>query len=193
MTNGHFIGIGGKYGAGKDVVANYYRYEFGFVSVGYGEILNPFLMKLNPYVMKEGSGIDLVRYADVVKARGYVSAKQIDEVRRLLQVFGTEIGRNMIHPDIWVDRLAEKVTTLREQGKSVVLTGVRYPNELEMVRRLGGETLWVSRPGHEETGSHDSEKSLSENDFDHHLVNDKSIGVLENRAGELYMDLFGSR
>ena len=184
------IGIGGKYAAGKDVVANFYKTQLGFVTLGFSDILNEMLLKLDPFVMKEASGHDLLRYSQVVKAQGYVKAKTNPEVRRLLQVFGTEIGRQMIHVDIWTDLTAERITKYNDAGKSVVVTGVRYPNEVDMIRRLGGETLWIHRPDQGDTGDHTSENSVSEDDFDHLIVNDAGIAELENKAGELYMRLF---
>jgi hypothetical protein len=190
--SGTLVGIGGKYGAGKDVVANFYKYELGFVAMGSSDILNDMMMVLDPYVMKEGSGRDLLRYSQVVKSLGYVKAKENPEVRRLLQVFGTEIGRQMIHQDLWVDLTAERIQKNIDAGKSVVLTGVRYQNEVDMVHRLGGYSLWITRPGFEQTGSHASENSLTEDDFNYLLINDSTIGALETKAGELYMEEFSN-
>lgn len=184
------IGIGGRLAAGKDVVANFYRGQLGFTVIGFSDILHSMLMKLDPIVMTDATHKELLTYTQVVKARGFVKAKEIPEVRRLQQVFGTEIGRQMIHEDIWVDLTAERITKLQDAGKKVVLTGVRYPNEVAMVRRLGGETLWIDRPDFGQPSDHATENSVNQDDFDHLIVNDKGIAELENKAGELYMELF---
>jgi len=191
MTKGHFIGIGGKKESGKTTVANYYQFEFKFQEMGFSDPLNDVLTVLNPFVMIQASGHDMLRYAEVVGSRGFTKAKEIPEVRRLLQYIGTEVGRQMFHEDFWVDIVAERVSRLTDEGHNVALTGVRYKNEIDMVRRLGGSTLYITRPGISEISEHASENSLTADDFEHVIDNDKGIAELENKAGELYMDLFG--
>lgn len=187
------IGLGGRYGAGKDVVANYCHFQFGFEVIGFSDILNKMMMTLNPIVpdyYEGGPQIDsYLSYADIVNRDGYVEAKTNPEIRRLLQVFGTEVGRGMIHKDIWTDLTAQAILAKTDNGISVALTGVRYENEIEMVRRLGGEPIWVTRPGFGDTGAHLSENSVCEEDFDHTLPNDGTIGELENKVGDLLMEL----
>lgn len=201
------IGIGGKLQHGKDVVADHLVNELGWVKIGMSDDLNAVLMELNPWIptvkvtntkrrflgitfgTKSVSALGVIRYADLVEKVGYVKAKQENEVRRLLQVMGTEVGRKMIDPNIWVKMLTKKMRALKKDGvPGIVVTGVRYPNESKAIRTLEGDLWWVERPGHTadtEAGSHDSENSLTSDDFDIVIENDRTINDLRAKVDDL--------
>jgi hypothetical protein len=86
--------------------------------------------------------------------------------RLLLQLMGTECGRNIIHPNIWVNALMseykEKPTTESFYDKDAnnytgitnnttynypnwVITDVRFPNELKAIKNREGITIRVNR------------------------------------------------
>ena len=58
--------------------------------------------------------------------------------RYALQFLGTNLLRNQLHQNIWVDCLERKIM---ETDKNVVITDVRFPNEIDMIRNIGGE-IW---------------------------------------------------
>ena len=60
--------------------------------------------------------------------------------RMALQLMGTEAGRDVFDKDIWVISLLN-----RANGKNVVVTDVRFPNELECIKRLGGKIVRIKR------------------------------------------------
>lgn len=96
---------------------------------------------------------------------GYTGSKKNAEVRRLLQVLGTEIGRNMFGEDSWVKLAEATITAGLDLGSKVCITGIRYANELEMIHRHKGVTVWMDRGG-EPVNDHSSDNTLSPNDFD---------------------------
>lgn len=63
-------------------------------------------------------------------------------MRRLLQLWGTEFRRDS-DPQYWIDRERESLP----QDGNFVYTDVRFPNEYEMVRSLGGLVFRVERDG----------------------------------------------
>lgn len=89
--------------------------------------------------------------------------------RLLLQLLGTECGRQIIHPNIWVNALMSEykplvstqgvimnlgmsTSQLEKVGKEVpieypnwVITDTRFPNELKAVKDKGGITIRVNR------------------------------------------------
>ena len=79
--------------------------------------------------------------------------------RLLLQLLGTECGREIIHPNIWVNALmsdykeynyAESISGTSEVKKlykypNWIITDTRFPNELEAVKKRGGITIRVNR------------------------------------------------
>lgn len=62
--------------------------------------------------------------------------------RFALQFLGTNLLRNQLHQNIWVDCLERKIVN---SDKNIVITDVRFPNEIEMIRNLGGVIWRVER------------------------------------------------
>jgi len=80
--------------------------------------------------------------------------------RQMMQTLGTEWGRSCVHPNLWEMLAESQAKGLVDSGFSVVFDDVRFPNEAEMVRRLGGELWLVNRPGVVYEGEHASEGAL---------------------------------
>ena len=62
--------------------------------------------------------------------------------RFALQFFGTNLLRNQLHQNIWVDCLEKKIL---ESDKNIVITDVRFSNEIDMIKSIGGEVWRVER------------------------------------------------
>lgn len=187
------IGLGGRKYSGKDALADYLVQDHGYTKHEMSSVLNEIMEIINPWVVvyEDIEGFEpgtLTRYKDLVAHVGYVKAKEVGEVRRLLQMLGTEVGRNILHQDVWVNVMREKI--LATEGH-VVFTGVRYPNELALVRELSGVAAWVERPGLEdhqaELAAHSSEGSVHAEDFDIKVVNDSDLDGLRRLANEMHM------
>ncbi len=75
--------------------------------------------------------------------------------RKLLQLLGTECGRQIIHPQIWVNALFADYKGIdnplekghpKEWGKpNWIITDVRFPNEAEAIKQRGGIVIRVNR------------------------------------------------
>lgn len=92
--------------------------------------------------------------------------------RLLLQLLGTECGRQIIHPNIWVNALMSEYknlnpnfsledgdalpVVLREKYPNWIVTDTRFPNELVAVKSRKGITIRVNRNLYEllEDGRH---------------------------------------
>ena len=173
---GRLIGIGGYAGTGKDAVATILEDSHGFYGTFMSQPLNAALCRLNPQVeVRRG---EVFRYVDLINQLGYTKAKELPEVRRLLQAMGTEVGRDMFGQTIWVD-LMEQTLAAHKPDDDVVVTGIRFPNEASMIRELGGELWWVYRPGYGPVNSHSSDNSISLRHFDRVVVNDGTLEDLE--------------
>jgi hypothetical protein len=164
------LGICGFAASGKDEVANVLVSEFGFVRLNMSDPLRHDLSVLNPFVC------DGIRFTDYVAAHGFSLAKaSCPEVRRLLQVYGTEVWRS-VDPDIWVDRVAE-IASIHDR---VVTTGIRFENELRGIDVL----IHVVRPGVTAVNDHVSDRDipLVSRHAEHVLVNDGSLDLLADRT-----------
>lgn len=161
----HVIGVGGKKCHGKDTWAE--GLGEGWVKIGMSDRLCEALLRANPMVDSDGT-----RVADYLEQLDgdWTKAKENKEVRELLQRFGTEVGRGLFGENVWVDLTWKRVRELLGQGKNVVITGIRFPNELAAVKEAGGTSVYIVRPslmGEEDgTSHHASENSLLPKDFD---------------------------
>ena len=200
------VGIGGKLRHGKDEIADRLVNEHGWVKIGMSDGLADALYTLNPWILlptalgwrnrftasvarlfKRPPRPVYVRYQWLADAAGYVGAKENKEVRRLLQILGTEIGRKMIDEDVWVDMMVNKVKKAMVGVPGVIVTGVRFPNEIEAISEtLGGELWWVVRPlAAGDNAAHDSENSVNSVDFDRVIRNDGTLKELYAKVDDL--------
>ena len=67
--------------------------------------------------------------------------------RALYQWWGTEYRRNQFGQDYWLRRLDESIQ--RDRPDVALISDVRFPNELEYVRSVGGYTVRLDREGFE--------------------------------------------
>lgn len=82
--------------------------------------------------------------------------------RRLAQTLGTEWGREMIHPDIWLKCAGHSVALLAEEEgvEHICFTDCRFENEASWIRGQGGEVWHILRPGIEPVEAHKSESGI---------------------------------
>lgn len=144
------IGLTGYAGAGKDEAAKA-LIELGWLRVSFADPIREMLLALNPLVPTQWGP---KRVSDLVKKVGWDEAKKNLEIRCLLQRLGTEAGRDILGPDIWVD-LAEK--KIDATDKNIVITDVRFPNEVQMVHRRKGYIVEIGKDGVGPINAHSSD------------------------------------
>ena len=178
------IGLGGSLRSGKDTAADFLVEDLSFDKLGMSDdSLHQFVMRQNPWIQtNEGF---FARYRTIIAEHGYTDAKKIDDLRQFLQLTGTEAGRDLIGENVWVDIIRNKI--LASTAPGVVVTGIRYPNELDMIRKLGGTTIYVTRADSTEhrMSQHSSETTLSGKDFDHILANNSTLDDLRTNIHRL--------
>lgn len=181
------IVIGGYVFSGKDAVANILVEEVGWYKTYMSKPLENALLTLDPYIPVNVAKTEVpLRYSAVHASVGYDESKKIDEVRRLLQTLGTEVGRNMFGPDSWLNLVSKEVTEQLYQGRNVVVTGVRYPNEMARFKDFEAKSLWVERPGVTAVNAHSSENTLIPNDFDMCCYNSGTLEDLKTWVVEKF-------
>jgi hypothetical protein len=219
QTQRLIIGLGGKFRSGKDTVADYLVEKHGFLKLGMSDdSLHQFVLRQNPWVeirqpfLKFWTRRVFRRYRDVVAAQGYVEAKKNPDLRSLLQLTGTEAGRDVIGEDVWTGVILRKALAATQP---VVITGIRFQNEIELIRQLNGWAVWVERPESpskaldprskvsgprkgrksvsvaHSASQHASETSLSGEWFDITLENDADLAHLYAQADNMAAELGG--
>ena len=144
--------------------------------------------------------------------------------RFLLQFIGTNLFRNQLHPEIWVNSLMNeykplygyqttnsKITigdiSIPIPGLDIdkrifpnwIITDLRFPNEMDAVKKKGGITIRVNRPcdicggsGYHKmscpvskSGEHYSETAIDKSEFDYVIENSGSIEELIEKVREI--------
>ena len=183
------IGLSGYARSGKDTVAALLAKDHDFKTISFAKPMRDALEALNPYVSDE-KGKYPAPLKTVLAQYGWEGSKAsvyAKDLRRLLQNFGTEVGRNQFGEDFWVDlsmKIADRQVAL---GHRVVFTDVRFPNEFEAIKQRGGEVWRLIRKDAKPANSHSSETALDGFEFDKYLYNDGTITELSwavaNHAG----------
>jgi hypothetical protein len=188
------IGLTGKKRRGKDTVAAHLVANHDFKRYGFADKVKAYLYAINPIIYQGDS--DETRYQDLVDDMGIEAAKEIPEIRALLQRTGTEAGRSIFWKDFWVDILFRQLeedymaynTGLDERrlqtSKGIVISDVRFDNEAERIMQYGGHVIRVvsSREGLPAPDDHASEKDIAS-----HLIS----GTIHNNGSfeELYRSI----
>lgn len=175
------IGISGYARVGKDEVAKVLVEEFDFIRVAFADKLRECLYALNPtitwdysyglyYTAKSVSTIQKVVDEfgwDGLKKTGWGKA-----ARELLQRFGTEVGRDILGGNIWVEAAFRST----DEDKNYVFTDCRFSNEATAIQNLSYGVVWrVSRPGVGPINDHVSEIGLDQWAFDAMINNDGGL------------------
>lgn len=108
------------------------------------------------------------------------------QVRDALQKFG-EGARQWFGADIWIKRWSVEYAPIMN-SHHVVVSDVRYENEAETLRKLGGVIVHIRRPGAGLTGeqaNHSSEKGIVVDENDMILDNGGTIDQLVLRVDGL--------
>lgn len=168
------IGLSGYAQVGKDTVASILVEEYGYTRIGFADIIKKAAYVLDPIITLDG-----MRLAHAVDKYGWEGAKQAPEVRRLLQVLGSEIGRDLIDPQIWVELTMSAV----HQNDKIVISDVRFRNEAEEIKWKHGEIWRISRIEKDApVNVHRSETDMDSWDFDQYISNN---GTIEDLSREI--------
>jgi dephospho-CoA kinase len=168
-----YIGLSGWARSGKDTVADYLVEQHGFTRVAFADPMREALLALDPYIPIWGGSMKL---STLVKISGWDKLKENSpEVRELLQRMGTEVGRELFHPNFWVDQAMKKAG----QYDKVVFSDCRYLNEANAIKNLNGKVWRISRPGVFAANSHGSEHDLDNYNFDLNIENKTDIKTLQ--------------
>lgn len=179
MSKPKLIGLSGYARSGKDTVAEYLVKEHGYTRVAFADALRDALYALNPSIPYPFDGQTVQgRLQTLVDNFGWDSCKTaFPEVRELLQRMGTEVGRNLLGPNVWVDIAMRKVAAV---DGPVVITDMRFPNEYAAIRKDHNGLAWrIIRPGTEPVNAHSSETAIDTLPFNETIHNEGTIQELQ--------------
>ena len=196
------IGLAGKLGTGKDyIIENYLkpfieRGAFGSARKD-NKLIVAFADHLKVKVASENNDIDI---ADCIK-----SHKPID-VRKRLQIEGTEKGRNIYGDNIWINTLENWIYLHHKRNniKTFIISDCRFRNEAEWIEnKMSGLLIYVNSPNRNKKAlelesnnnsevynkikSHPSENALDNYPFKYTINNDEDDENIENQLKRIIL------
>lgn len=169
------IALVGRAQVGKDTAARHLATAWGYNHLAFADALRSMALAIDPIVAWGETEDRPIRYSEVVDLYGYEGAKRSPEVRRFLQVLGTEGVRNHLGPDAWVDIALRKAD---ECARAAVFSDARFPNEADAVRQRGGLVIRIIRADAPDVPAHASESAMDDYGADALVVNDGSLTAL---------------
>jgi hypothetical protein len=139
------IGIAGFQGSGKDTIADYLCNIYGFKRDSFAATLKDAVAAVFGWdrELLEGRTTESRAWREQVDPWWSARLGMPNLTPRLvLQLWGTEVARRAFHDDTWIASLENK---LSKAHNDIVITDVRFPNEIQAVRNAGGIVIRVVR------------------------------------------------
>lgn len=169
MSVGKIIGFSGKIASGKSTLANKVAQElFGgnYVVVSFAGALKDEVDSIFNAITSAPYGSDLTKlpvFDTVTPTQAQVAVDLVElpltagefthsrerhsVVRHFLQYWGTEVRRGQ-DENYWVKKFVEIVRELTSQGINVVSDDMRFENEADALRGIGGCAVRIDVPDH---------------------------------------------
>ena len=157
------IGLCGRKGCGKSSVAESMERVSGYVSYNFA---SPIRKALGAMGVPE----DMLNDPELKeKPTNYVFGNKTP--RQLMQLLGTEFGRDLVSKSIWVDHLIERIRMAATDD--IVVDDVRFDNEVEALKLEGAFIVEVKRDDsfYKHNDVHISEHGVSPELIDHTFEN----------------------
>jgi dephospho-CoA kinase len=169
------IGFGISKQVGKDTVSKYLKERYGFIQRAFADPLKK-ACKIIFCLDEDQVNGDL---KEVIDERWNLTPRQ------LMQIVGTDLFRNKLTEiipsldhSIWLKNF--EFWYEKNKRYNVVVSDVRFLNEVELIKKLGGKVIKINRDNNLKRDVHSSEIELENyKDFDYVIDN---IGTFE----ELY-------
>ena len=208
------IGFVGFIGSGKDTAADYLVNFHGYRRDSFANTLKDAVSCVFGWdrTLLEGRTTEAREWREQVDTWW---AERLDmphlTPRWVLQYWGTDVLRKGFHDDIWIASLENK---MRKTTDNIVISDVRFPNEIKAIHNAGGIVVRIKRGEEPEwyqdavnmnagntnmswlistdrikkLGIHASETSWVGGDIDYTIFNDTTIDALFDQIKNLVVD-----
>jgi|TARA_Y100000310_G_scaffold74556_2_gene70778 hypothetical protein len=208
------IGLVGLKGCGKDTVADYFISHYdNWIKGSFADSLKDTCACVFGWdrELLEGSTQDSRAWRETTDTWWSEKLNRPNFTPRIaLQIVGTDLWRNQFNDDIWLLSFEKKLLNIKE---NVIITDCRFPNEIDLIKQIGGIIVRVKRgedpewwntavadnaervnPMHElmmptvYPEVHSSEHSWPGCNVDYIIYNDGTFEDLENTIKNLELD-----
>lgn len=170
------IGFTGLAGSGKSLAATILCQHKNYFPVPFAKPIHNIVFDL---IKDEPIPYSLRLDWEYIKGHKFASLGN-KSGREIAQTLGTEWGRNLVDPDIWVNLWKERIKPFSR----VTVPDVRFINEAQTIRDMGGKLVRITRPGVIPM-NHISEMEFNEITPDFTICNDASFGEFRTLVLEL--------
>lgn len=185
----NLFGFTGRKNSGKDTSSNHLENNHEFIILAFAPIL------------KEMCGLAF----GFNKEQLYGDLKEVPDPnwfnltpRQVLQFVGTNLFRDHMAElnenfknDFWilcVKKNIEKILKTNPNAK-IVISDVRFPNEVAMVKELGGVVIRVTRPSlNYAVDTHISETLIDDLEVDYDILNDTTLDDLYVKIDDILLN-----
>lgn len=197
------LGVTGLARSGKDHAADYLAKHMKMHKYAFAEPLKTMLKSVFGDHFHEGD-------------RSEICPETCKSYRVMMQTLGTDLGREMWNPQVWINLVEKKRKEVEDQGKrpdvyraafrgepplGMILSDVRFDSEAEYLQLHGGVIVEIVRPEHHSLvdkvkhvvglEGHQSEKGISRHFITHTIVNDGSLNDFDIKLMGLVDELMG--
>jgi hypothetical protein len=200
------LGLSGLIGSGKSTVAEILIKDYGFTRLSFADSLKDAVSSVFCWdrELLEGDSDESRHWREQIDTWWADKLNMPDLTPRwVLQFWGTELCRNNFHEAIWIASMERKILNLIELSpkNDLVIPDTRFPNEIEMIKRLGGQAWRVRRGkdphwfndyvnfGIRPTGIHPSEWEWTRSEFNVVINNNGSLEELNKTIEVLLREL----
>jgi len=183
------IGVTGNKYHGKDTISLYICKKYGFKQVAFADPIKEICKILFCFTDDQLHG----KSKDISDDRWFGLSP-----RNVIQHVGTELFRDKMKElsesfkDLfWVLCAKNKILKIREDNPEsrIIISDVRFPNEVAMIKDMGGIIIRVKRSSleTEKKDTHSSEILVNNLNVDVDIINDGSLNDLYNKVDD-YLD-----
>ena len=145
MSNKIIVGVCGFQGSGKDTVADYLVNVHGFRRISFAGTLKDAVSAIFGWdrELLEGRTKESRDWREKVD-KWWANKLNMPHLtpRWVLQYWGTEVARKAFHDNIWIHSVEYKLSTISD---NVVISDVRFPNEIKSIKDVGGMVIRTHR------------------------------------------------
>lgn len=174
------IGIAGRAGSGKDTAGSHLVEQHGFQQYAFADPIRAMLGALGAF-----PAADLINRDTKEVVIDWLGKSP----RQMAQTLGTEWGRELVHPQLWILMAQRRWDAAKFAGHSLVVTDVRFENEVEWIKAQGGHVIVLDRCGTESVSAHASEQLNFSVFADWFIPNDSTIDILLHRVDQAMKEL----
>jgi hypothetical protein len=202
------IGLCGAQGSGKDTVANILVSKHGFIRISFASALKDVISILFswPREMLEGDAAKSRAWREAPDAEWSLKTGIADfSPQKALQYVGTDLIRNQVYADIWVDIVKNRIRS--NPDAKIVVSDCRFINEAQMLKTFPNMSIVRvlrkdASADSDKGASADSDKGAAAGDLEKNvhmnetsdldpyvsitLDNDSTIEALESTVGWLF-------